>query len=120
MPELMLGVRLTESTWTLSLIFLAATSDGVERVPGIGCVLIGEGDLSQELGFPRQYDHPRVKEAMDHVVATCKKHNVPVGHPHVTASNVERVVAEGYRFIMSAPVRTYGAIQKANEVLGLK
>jgi hypothetical protein len=36
MPELMLGVRLTESTWTLSLIFLAATSDGVERVPGIG------------------------------------------------------------------------------------
>ena len=56
---------------------------------------------------------------MDQVVATCKKHNVPVGHPHVTPSNVERVVAEGYRFLMSAPVRTYGAIQKAKEVLGL-
>jgi 4-hydroxy-2-oxoheptanedioate aldolase len=38
----------------------------------------------------------------------------------VSASNVERVVAEGYRFIMSAPVRSYGAIQKAKEVLGLK
>jgi hypothetical protein len=52
-----------------------------------------------------------------------------VGHGHVPqpgrqvrtiAEEVERVVAEGYRFIMSAPVRTYGAIQKANEVLGLK
>jgi 4-hydroxy-2-oxoheptanedioate aldolase len=54
------------------------------------------------------------------VVATCKKYKVPVGHPHVTASNVERVVAEGYRFIMSAPVRSYGAIEKAKEILGVK
>jgi 4-hydroxy-2-oxoheptanedioate aldolase len=54
---------------------------------------------------------------MEHVVATCRKHNVPVGHPHVTAGNVERVLAEGFQFIMSAPVRTYGAIQKAKEML---
>jgi 4-hydroxy-2-oxoheptanedioate aldolase len=94
--------------------------DVLKRVPGIGGVLIGEGDLSQELGFPRQYDHPLVKDAMDQIVATCKKHKVPVGHPHVTSSNVERVLAEGYRLVVSAPVRTYGAIQKAKEVLGLK
>jgi 4-hydroxy-2-oxoheptanedioate aldolase len=90
--------------------------DILKNVPGIGCILIGEGDLSQALGYPRQYDHPEVKEAMDYVVATCNKHGVRVGHPHVTTSNVERVVAEGYRFIMSAPVRTYDAIQKAREL----
>ena len=99
---------------------LTNLDDILERVPGIGCVLIGEGDLSQELGFPRQYDHPHVKEAMDHVLATCKKHNVPVGHPHVTAGNVERVLAEGYRLLVSAPVRSYGAVQKAKDVLGVK
>lgn len=99
---------------------LGNLDDILKRVPGIGCVLIGEGDLSQSLGFPRQYDHPQVKEAMDHVVATCQKYKVPVGHPHVTASNVERVVAEGYRFIMSAPVRSYGAIEKARAILGVK
>src|SRR6185437_913610 len=66
--------------------------DEILRVPGIGCVLIGEGDLSQELGFPRQYEHPAVKEAMAQIVATCKKRNVPVGHPHVTAKNVESVL----------------------------
>jgi 4-hydroxy-2-oxoheptanedioate aldolase len=99
---------------------VANLDDILGNVPGIGCVLIGEGDLSQELGFPRQYDHPVVKEAMDHVVATCKKHGVPVGHPHVTSGNVERVLAEGYRFIMAAPVRKYDAIEKAKEIVAKK
>jgi 4-hydroxy-2-oxoheptanedioate aldolase len=88
------------------------------KVPGIGCVLIGEGDLSQELGFPRQYEHPIVKEAMAGIVATCKKHNIPVGHPHVTSKNVESVVAAGYRFLMAAPVRSYAAVEKARALVG--
>src|ERR1043165_2322814 len=28
----------------------------LKEVPGIGVVLIGEGDLSQDMGYPRQYD----------------------------------------------------------------
>lgn len=92
-----------------------ANLDDILRVPGIGCVLIGEGDLSQELGVPRQYEHPLVKEAMAQIVATCKKHDVPVGHPHVTAKNVESALAQGYRFLMSAPVRSYAAIEKVRE-----
>jgi 4-hydroxy-2-oxoheptanedioate aldolase len=91
--------------------------DILKNVPGIGCVLIGEGDLSQELGYPRQYSHPEVHDAMGHVVATCTKHGVPVGHPHVTASNVERVLTDGYRFVVSAPVRTYDAVEKAREII---
>jgi 4-hydroxy-2-oxoheptanedioate aldolase len=92
----------------------------LKTVPGIGCVLIGEGDLSQELGFPRQYDHPVVKEAMGQILGTCRKYDVPVGHPHVTSSNVERVLAEGFRFLMSAPVRKYDAIEKAKEIVAKK
>ena len=87
-------------------------------VPGIGCVLIGEGDLSQELGVPRQYEHPTVKDAMAKIVATCKQHNVHVGHPHVTTKNVESVLAQGYTFLMSSPVKTYAAIEKAREITG--
>ncbi|HEX4266559.1 MAG TPA: aldolase/citrate lyase family protein [Steroidobacteraceae bacterium] len=92
-----------------------ANLDEILRVPGVGCVLIGEGDLSQELGFPRQYEHPVVKEAMAQIVQTCRKHRVPVGHPHVTTKNVESVLEQGYRFLMSAPVRSYAAIEKARE-----
>ena len=54
--------------------------DILKNVPGIGAVLIGEGDLSQELGYPRQYEHPEVLKWMQHVIDTCKEHNV-VGRP---------------------------------------
>lgn len=96
-----------------------ANLDEILKVPGIGCVLIGEGDLSQELGYPRQYEHPVVKEAMAEIVAKCKQHGIPVGHPHVTSKNVESVLAQGYRFLMSAPVRSYAAVLKAREICGL-
>ena len=61
-------------------------------MPGIGAILIGEGDLSQELGYPRQYEHKVVLEWMQRVVDACKRHNVVVGHPHVEQGNVERIV----------------------------
>ena len=92
--------------------------DILSNVPGIGAILIGEGDLSQELGHPRQYEHPVVLEAMAEVVRVCKEHDVPVGHPHVNASNAERILGEGYRFLMSAPVRTTPGLDKALELSG--
>jgi 4-hydroxy-2-oxoheptanedioate aldolase len=88
------------------------------EVPGIGAILIGEGDLSQELGYPRQYEHPTVLEWMGRVVKICKEHNVPVGHPHVDATNVERILGEGYRFLMAAPVRSYAALDKGLKLAG--
>ena len=99
-----------------SILGVNNLDDILKHVPGIGCVLIGEGDLSQALGHPRHYDHPVVKEAIKHVVETCKKHNVPVGHPHVTVGNVQAVIEQGFRFIMSAPVKTYEAIKRAKEL----
>jgi 4-hydroxy-2-oxoheptanedioate aldolase len=97
---------------------IANLSDILTQVPGVGVVLIGEGDLSQELGYPRQYEHPVVHEAMGKIVATCQKHNVPVGHPHVDSANVERVIADGYRFLMAAPVRSYAALDKGRQLAG--
>jgi 4-hydroxy-2-oxoheptanedioate aldolase len=92
--------------------------DILKNVPGIGFILIGEGDLSQELGYPRQYDHPEVKNAMAKIVETCKANNVPVGHPHVNEGNVESVLAQGFSLLLSAPVKTYGAIGKSQEMAG--
>ncbi len=92
--------------------------DILKKVPGIGAILIGEGDLGQELGFPRQYEHPKLLEAMAHVVATCKANNVVVGHPHCEAGNAERLLKEGYRFLMCAPVRSYGHLDKARQLAG--
>jgi len=97
---------------------IANLSEILKYVPGIGAVLIGEGDLSQELGLPRQYDHPVVVEAMAEIVATCKENKVVVGHPHVSAANVERVLEQGYTFLMSVPVRTTPGLDKGLELTG--
>lgn len=97
---------------------IANLRDILKNVPGIGVILIGEGDLTQELGVPRQYDHPSAVEAMAQVVATCKEMNVPVGHPHVGNDNIERVVSQGFRFLMAAPERRYDAVTKGRQLTG--
>jgi 4-hydroxy-2-oxoheptanedioate aldolase len=92
----------------------------LKEVPGIGAILIGEGDLSQELGLPRQYEHREVLAWMKRIVDTCKKHNVVVGHPHVETGNAERIIKEGYRFLMCAPTRSYAHLTKTMELVGRK
>jgi len=97
---------------------LSNLDDILTRVPGIGVVLIGEGDLSQNLGHPREYDHPVVREAMAEIVAICKKHGVAAGQPHVGPGNIDRVMDEGYRFMLAKPTVTYPALQRGLERSG--
>lgn len=93
-------------------------ADMLRNVPGIGVVLIGEGDLSQELGYPRQTEHKVVLDAMAEIVATCKAHDVVVGHPHASAANAERVIAEGYRYLMCAAPRSFATLEKSRGLAG--
>jgi 4-hydroxy-2-oxoheptanedioate aldolase len=93
-------------------------NDILSNVPGIGFILIGEGDLSQEIGHPRQYEHPEVLDAMRRISDTCRKHNVVVGNPHVTPKNHDRLLSEGYRLLMDAPTRNFGLVGKARELAG--
>jgi 4-hydroxy-2-oxoheptanedioate aldolase len=95
-------------------------SDMLKNVPGIGLILIGEGDLSQELGFARQYNHPTVVEAMKQIVSICKANSVAVGHPHVDTDNVERILGQGYSFLMAAPTRSFAALEKGRNLSGTK
>jgi 4-hydroxy-2-oxoheptanedioate aldolase len=95
-------------------------ADMLKNVPGIGAVLIGEGDLSQELGYPRQYEHRAVLDAMAEIAAICKAHDVVVGHPHVTAKNAERVITEGYRYLMCAAPPSFADVEAARAAVGRK
>ena len=92
--------------------------DILANVPGIGFIMIGEGDLSQELGVPRQYEHPLMQDAGAKILEACKKHKVIMANPHVNAGNVERLLAEGYRLLLSASTRTYGVVGKGRELAG--
>ena len=90
----------------------------LENVPGIGAILIGEGDLGQELGYPRQYDHPALLEAIAEIVAVSHEHGVIVGHPHANAGNMQRLLDEGFRFLMTATARSDTDLEKGLELTG--
>jgi 4-hydroxy-2-oxoheptanedioate aldolase len=97
---------------------IAQLPDMLREVPGIGAVLIGEGDLSQDLGYPRQYDHPTVASAIADILAICQDAGVPCGHPHVNEKNVERVLEQGFQWLMPAPVRSFSALERGRELAG--
>ena len=90
----------------------------LKEVPGIGAVIIGEGDLSQNLGFPRQYKHPTVAGAIADILSICKAHNIACGHPHVEADNVDEVVAQGFKWLMPRPGRSNAVLDKALKLSG--
>jgi 4-hydroxy-2-oxoheptanedioate aldolase len=100
------------------LLGISNLRDMLKNVPGIGVVLIGEGDLSQELGYPRQTEHKVVLEAMAEIVAICKECNVVVGHPHADKKNAARIVEEGYRFLMCAAPRSFATLESLRETVG--
>jgi 4-hydroxy-2-oxoheptanedioate aldolase len=97
---------------------IANLSDILKNVPGIGGILIGEGDLGQELGIPRQYGHPELLAAMAEIRAVCKAHDVPVGHPHVEPENVERLIEEGYRILLTPPRRSFASLENTLKLVG--
>jgi len=90
----------------------------LDEVPGIGVVLVGEGDLSQDMGHPRQYDHPAVASKIDEIVAICKQYNVTCGHPHVDSGNVEAILKKGFRWLMPAPTQSFAALEKGLKASG--
>ena len=90
----------------------------LEEVPGIGFVLIGEGDLSQELGIPRQYEHPSLLSAIGEILAICKTHDVVCGHPHVDARNIEALLVQGFRWLMPGPTYSFVGLEKGLKAAG--
>jgi 4-hydroxy-2-oxoheptanedioate aldolase len=90
----------------------------LREVKGVGVVLIGEGDLSQELGHPRDYEHPVVAEAINRILKICQDHGVPCGHPHPDAKNIERLIASGYRFLMPSAPRSFAVLERGLQLAG--
>jgi 4-hydroxy-2-oxoheptanedioate aldolase len=43
---------------------------------------------------------------------------VVVGHPHVEISNGQRIVDEGYRFLMCSAPRSFNTLEKSRTLVG--
>lgn len=91
--------------------------DEILSVPGVGAIMIGEGDLSQNLGFPRQYEHPDVVAAKLEILGKAKAAGVRIAHPHVTSANVAEVIEQGFDILFTQPSRNYATLEKANSLM---
>lgn len=64
---------------------LIETAEGIENieaiaaVPGVDVLWLGHFDLTNFLGIPAQFDHPKYIEAIDRMVAAAKKHGKVLG-----------------------------------------
>lgn len=46
-----------------------ANIDAIAATDGVDCVFVGPADLSADMGYPGQPDHPEVEAAIDHLIA---------------------------------------------------
>lgn len=73
--------------------------EAIVSVPGIDAVWIGHYDLTVSMGFPAQFDHPQLLQAMDDLVAMCKKYGVAPAFLPPTQESAAHWVSKGFRMI---------------------
>ena len=76
-------------------------ADAIFSVPGIDCIFVGPNDLAASMRSKdgKGPSGQATKEAMDHILATCKKHNVAPGVHCGSAEEANLRIAEGWQFI---------------------
>jgi 2-dehydro-3-deoxyglucarate aldolase/4-hydroxy-2-oxoheptanedioate aldolase len=71
----------------------------IAAVDGIDCLWIGHFDLTNSLGIPGQFDHPKFKEAVEQVLAACRKHNKAPGFMAGDIPTGQRLLDQGFRIV---------------------
>src|SRR5947209_8284699 len=76
-------------------------ADAIFSVPGIDAIFVGPNDLAASMrskeGRPPSADATR--EALAHILATCKKHGVPAGIHCGSADEANQRIADGWQFL---------------------
>ncbi|MBA3441103.1 MAG: aldolase [Pyrinomonadaceae bacterium] len=73
--------------------------DELLSVPGIDVAMVGPADLSISLGVPGEFDHPKLLEAVDTLVAACNRYGVVPGIHCRTAKIALPWLDRGMRFL---------------------
>lgn len=87
------------------LITQIETACGVEKVEdiatvdGIDVLWIGHNDLSNSLGIPGQYDHPRYVEAVQRVLTAAQRHGKAAGIMATGVGQARALLAQGFRIV---------------------
>lgn len=120
-PLAEMAAAVNESVLTVMMIESPEGVDNIDdiaSVPGVDVILVGTNDLCFEMGIPGQFDHPKVPEAYEKIIAACKKHGKHPGMGGVyTPDLAKKYIDMGMRFILSGNDLSFtmaGATNQAN------
>lgn len=74
-------------------------AEAIAAVEGIDVLWIGHFDLTNSLGIPGQFDHPRFQEAVATVLAACRKHNKVPGMMAGAIDDGKSLLDQGFRML---------------------
>jgi 2-keto-3-deoxy-L-rhamnonate aldolase RhmA len=87
------------------VIAMIETPGGVENVdaiaatPGVDVVWLGHFDLTNFLGIPAQFTHPRYLDAVEKILAACRRHGKTPGFMAGDEAWARDYKAKGFRMI---------------------
>jgi len=71
--------------------------DAIVSVPGVDIAWMGHYDLTVSMGIAAQFDHPLFLDAMDALVACCRRHRVAPGFLPATPQSAAHWIGKGFR-----------------------
>jgi 4-hydroxy-2-oxoheptanedioate aldolase len=77
------------------------SAEEIAAIEGIDVILMGTNDLLADKGLPGEFDHPYLREAYEHVIASCRRHGKHAGVGGLTARPqlMAEFVKQGARFV---------------------
>ena len=71
----------------------------IAAIDGVDLLFVGPSDLSQSLGVTGDFFNPKCIEAIDQVVAACKKHGKHLGAVTVSPEHCDMLLEKGFNMI---------------------
>ena len=99
------GEKIRSANAEILLIAQIETVSGVEcveqmaAVDGIDVLWIGHFDLTNSMGIPAQFDHPRYLEAVRRVVAACQAQGKAAGIMAGSVADARAALEQGFRIV---------------------
>ena len=74
--------------------------DAICSIPGIDAVFVGPGDLTANMGIPKEYDNPSLIATIQKIIKIANKHDVAAGSWFGTIEQAARTIRDGARLVV--------------------
>ncbi len=74
--------------------------DAICSIPGVHAVFVGPGDLTANMGIPKEYDHPDLIKILQRIIDTAEKYHVAAGCWFGKTEQAVRTIQQGAKLVV--------------------